>query len=332
VSDAAPVGSPLHAALIGAEDFPRTVAFYRDGVGLDALEVGEWAGAHFEHHFGVPAGTRAVYAVLADGGSAVGRIVVLGFQPTAGRRLRTIANGCGYGLLNLNFYARDLCAAARRLVALGCQPWSEPVRHEVDAATGAPTILMLDGPDGVIVNLVELTDDDPRTRVGQMRAHVAGRGYTRTGLTPVVTTQHCVRDVDAAATFYEQACGMRHHLDTVLDSPEQNRFHRYSAGTRSRVAMMVGADLFGKVALIAPDNRAYADLAGASAAPAVGYLAQSFIVPQLDAALAAARRAGAVEYSPPITLPHVPGLGGVHGCIVRSPGSGALVQLLERAS
>jgi catechol 2,3-dioxygenase-like lactoylglutathione lyase family enzyme len=325
-------GRSLHAALIGAEDLSRTVAFYRDGIGLDLLDAGSWAGEDVERHLRLPAGTRARYAVLGDGADAVGRIVVLGFEPIAGTRSRTIPDGCGYGLINLNFYVRDIHAAVETLTAFGCTAWSEPVRHDVDAATGAPTIVMLDGPDGVIVNLVELTSEDPATRIGQMRAFVAARGYTRTGFTPVVTTQHCVRDVDAAAGFYEGVLGMRHHFDTMLEAPEQNRFHRYSPGTRSRVAMMIGESMFGKVALIAPENRTYVDVAAQTFPPAVGYLAQCFLVPDLDAARAAASRAGAAEFTAPVALARVPGGGAARGCIVRSPGSGALLQLLERTS
>lgn len=318
--------------MIGAEDLSRTLAFYRDGIGLDLLDAGEWEGPDFEQHLNVPAGTRARYAVLGDRADPVGRIIALGFEPTTGRRARRIPDGCGYGLINLNFYTRDIHAAVEALTAFGCTAWSEPIRHDVDAATGAPTIVMLDGPDGVIVNLVELTSDDPATKIGQMRAYVAARGYTGTGFTPVVTTQHCVRDVDAAASFYERVLGMRHHFDAVLEAPEQNRFHRYSAGTRSRVAMMIGADMFGKVALIAPENRTYVDLATHAVPPAAGYLAQCFVVPDLDAACSEAARAAAVEFSGPRALGSVPGLGAARGCIVRSPGSGALIQLLERAA
>lgn len=325
-------GCALFAAVVGAEDLSRTVAFYRDGVGLQLLDAGAWEGEDFEQHLGVPAGTRARFAVLGDGREACGRIVALAFEPDAGTPVRTIPDGCGYGLINLNFYVQDIHAAVDRLTAHGCTAWSEPVRHDVDAATGAPTIVMLDGPDGVIVNLVELTSEDPATKIGQMRAYVAARGYTAAGFTPVVTTQHCVRDLEAAARFYECALGMRHHFDTVLDAPEQNRFHRYSAGTRSRVAMMIGGDMFGKVALIAPENRTYVDLAAHAAPPAVGYLAQSFVVRDLEAARGAAARAGAVEFTAPVALARVPGGGAMRACIVRSPGSGALIQLMEHAA
>jgi catechol 2,3-dioxygenase-like lactoylglutathione lyase family enzyme len=330
--NAAAEGSSLHAALIGAEDLSRTVAFYRDGIGLDVVDEGSWAGEEVERHLRLPGGTRARYAVLGDGADPVGRIVVLAFEPSAGARARTIPDGCGYGLINLNFYVRDIHAAVETLASFGCTAWSEPVRHDVDAATGAPTIVMLDGPDGVIVNLVELTSEDPATKIGQMRSFVAARGYTRTGFTPVVTTQHCVRDVDSAARFYEAVLGMRHHFDTRLDAPEQNRFHRYAPGTRSRVAMMIGGDMFGKVALIAPENRTYVDLAAHTVPPAVGYLAQCFQVRDLDAARAAASRVGATEFTAPVALPRLPGGGAARGAIVRSPGSGALIQLLERTS
>jgi hypothetical protein len=121
-------------------------------------------------------------------------------------------------------------------------------------------------------------------------------------------------------------------LDDGAGQHQRVRFHRYSPGTRSRVARMIGGDMFGKVALIAPENRTYVDLAAHTFPPAVGYLAQCFLVPDLDAARAAASRVGAAEFSAPVALARVPGGGAARGSIVRSPGSGALIQLLERAS
>lgn len=323
--------SPLHAVLLGTADLDAAAGVYRDGCGLEPLDEGVWAGANFERHFRLPAGASARYLVLADRGSAVGRVILLQFAPDAGRQARPAGDGCAYGLINLNFYAADIHRSTRELAARGCRPWSVPTEHPIDAATGTPTEVMLDGPDGVILNLVELTSTDPATRIGQMRRFVnEQQGYTRTGLTPVTTTQHCVADIAHAAHFYERACGMRLHLATQIGSPVQNEFHRYPADTRSEVRFLVGSHLFGKVALIQPLNHRFANMAAQLEFPACGYLAQCFLVGDLDAALDGALAAGGIVHSPATEL-RVPGLSPGRAALVRAPGSGAFIQLIAGA-
>lgn len=323
-------GAPLYAAVIGTADLKASQRLYVEGVGLEVMDEGVWQGTAFEQHFALPAGAGAAYAVLADRARAVGRIILLQFRPAVGRIIRNIPDGRGYGLMNLNFYADDIEAATRRLESLGCVAWDRPVEHRVDDATGAPTEVMLDGPDGVILNLVELGAADPATRVGRMRRFVKeDNGYTPSGLTPVVTTQHCVRDLAAASRFYEAACGMSGYFDAVLESPVQNAFHRFETDTRSDVRFMIGNHLFGKVALIQPRNHVFSELAIGAVPPAIGYLAQAFVVPDAGRAASAALDCGAEMLSPVIAL-DVPGLGAVRACIVRSPGSGALVELIGK--
>lgn len=322
-------GAPLHAAVIGVSDLQVSCRVYAEGIGFEAMAEGLWQGEAFERHFALAAGSRAAYVVLADRGGAVGRILLLQFQPAATRVIRGIPDGRGYGLMNLNFYAENIHDATRRLEALGCTPWTKPVEHRVDAATGSPVEVMLDGPDGVILNLVELGTADPTTRIGRMRSFVQEEsGYTSKGLTPVVTTQHSVQDLDSASRFYEAACGMSVFFDTTLDAPSQNLFHRFEPDTCSDVRFMIGDHPFGKIALIQPLNHRFTDLAIRAAPPAIGYLAQAFVVADAERAAAAAAGCGADQFSPVVEI-DVPGLGASRACIVRSPGSGALIELIE---
>jgi hypothetical protein len=64
-------------------------------------------------------------------------------------------------------------------------------------------------------------------------------------------------------------------------------------------------------------------------APNIGYLAQTFIVPDLAASLGAARELGAEVFSSPLEL-DMPALGRVATAILRNPGSGALHELVQR--
>lgn len=78
--------SPLHAVLLGTADLEAAAGVYRDGCGLEPLDEGVWAGADFERHFRLSAGASARYLVLADRGSAVGRVILLEFAPDPGSR------------------------------------------------------------------------------------------------------------------------------------------------------------------------------------------------------------------------------------------------------
>jgi hypothetical protein len=55
-----------------------------------------------------------------------------------------------------------------------------------------------------------------------------------------------------------------------------------------------------------------------------------FLVPDLEAALGAAARAGAPTWSPPVTL-DLPEIGARRAALVTTPGSGALIQLVATA-
>ena len=65
---------------------------------------------------------------------------------------------------------------------------------------------LFDGPDNVAINLVELTDDDPTSKVGQMKIYTQQHGRTPTGLTPVVTSAHTTRNIDLWLSFIERFC------------------------------------------------------------------------------------------------------------------------------
>ena len=188
---------------------------------------------------------------------------------------------------------------------------------------GAPIEVIFDGPDTVSVNFVELASTDPTTRVGQMRAYVDQHGRTPTGFTPVVTTSHCVSDMDKAVEFYEKVLKSGVLIDEVLDLPEQNHFLRLAEGSKTAVKFIQGNDMFGKVALSMPLNYECDDLVPRAHAPNIGYIAQMFQVADLDYAQQASDGIGAEGYSPRANY-DVPGLGIVEAFAVRNPGSRAI--------
>ncbi len=327
-----PRGSPLHAAVIGARDLDASTAFYRDLVGLDVVDEGRLQGPAFERFFHLPAGSQARYAALANRGDRVGRIVLIAFEAKDRKPIRTDEGQRGYGLINVNFYTPDIAAAVRRFEAAGYEMWSQAVLYDVSAHAGAPTEVKFDGPDTVVINLIELTTRDLSTSIGRMRRYVEeDYGYNAQGFTPVVTTQHTTPDRDAEIGFYREALGMGIRHMATLDEPGHNVFSRLPEGAVTLCAFIQGAHMFGKIGLDQPVNYPCPPQVEAAVAPNIGYIAQAFLVERLDVAMAGAARAGAKPYSPASDI-EFPGLGDVWAAMVRSPGSGALIALVEASA
>jgi catechol 2,3-dioxygenase-like lactoylglutathione lyase family enzyme len=323
----APRGSPLSFAVVGCESLGRSLAFYRDVMGLDPSPPLPWEGSAFEALWAVVPGLRARASLLAAGGSSVGRILLVEFEAVGRVRGRVLRepNSRVIGLANLNFYVRDIDAAVARLGEAGCGAWTAPTRHDFAAAVGNPIEVLLDGPDGVPFNLVQLASADPATRVGQMRAYVEREGYTRTGFTPVVTSSHVCRSLARGRAFCERVLGMGALIDETLGSPRVNAFLRLPPDARTHVTFMQGGHMFGKVALGEPLNYldACVDLRPRAAAPAIGLLAHAFEVADLSRAAAGCDALG-VEWVMRLQRVELPGLGMRECLAVRNPGSGAL--------
>jgi catechol 2,3-dioxygenase-like lactoylglutathione lyase family enzyme len=333
----APHGSPLAFAVISCERLEVSLDFYCDRIGLDAGRVFDWRGAAFERLWSLPPGARARACMLGVGAGAVGRVLLVEFDPASlpasrGREpIQRDSHSRVIGLANLNFYARDLCAAVRQFASQGHAVWSDPTQHSLDERVGNPIEVIFDGPDHVAINLVELTSRDPATRIGQMRAYVEQHGYTPHGFTPVVTTSHVVRSLDAARGFYERVLAMGVLIDDELRAPHVNAFLRLPADGVTHIQFMQGAHMFGKIALSGPRNylEQCEDLRQRAQAPNIGYLAQAFEVDDLDAAARECAALG-VEVAGDRGVLEIPGLGERDQLLVRNPGSGALQWLLAR--
>lgn len=333
----APGGSPLAFAVISSASLEASIAFYRDRIGLEAGPVCAWRGPAFERLWSLPAGASARACMLAVGADMVGRLLLLEFDAASlpggcpREPIQRQANSRVIGLANLNFYARDLRSAMQAFAAQGHAAWSAPTRHSLAEEVGNPIEVIFDGPDHVAINLVELTGRDPTTRIGQMRAYVEQHGYTPQGFTPVVTTSHVVRSLDAARQFYERVLGMGVLIDDELGAPHVNAFLRLPADGVTRIQFMQGGHMFGKIAVSEPRNYldACEDLRPRARAPNIGYLAQAFEVDDLGAAATQCAALG-VESAGTRGVIEIPGVGLRDQLLVRNPGSGALQWLIAR--
>lgn len=324
----APEGSPLSVAVIGVEDMDKSLAFYRDTIGLTASSTLVWEGPDFEKFWHLLPGSKAEAVFCELPGVPVGRVLLLKFDAAKRRRIRPDDVARAFGLVNLNFYSDDIRADTKKLQALGYKFWSEPTHYNLSASAGAPTEVVFDGPDSVAINLVELTGTDPNTRVGQMRAYVRDHGRTPTGFTPVVTTSHCARNVTKAAEFYTKVLKSGILIDAVMSSPEQNLFLRLPEKSKTAVKFIQGNHMFGKIALSQPINYPCTDLVPSAVAPNIGYLAQVFMVKDLNEVETACKTFPCEVYTPRMELT-IPGVGRCHVLTVRNPGSGALQQLVQ---
>jgi catechol 2,3-dioxygenase-like lactoylglutathione lyase family enzyme len=162
-----------------------------------------------------------------------------------------------------------------------------------------------------------------------MRAYLQEHGTTKAGFTPVVTSSHCVRSRDQGVAFYRDVLGMHVIIDEEMNSAASNHFLNIPAESRTHVTFVEGNHKFGKVAMSWPVNYAPIDLIRRAVAPNIGYLAQTFLVPDLGAALASAGAQGAEVYTGRHEIA-VPGVGRRPVAIVRNPASGALTEFMEK--
>lgn len=325
-------GSPLAVAVLGVSTIETALAFYRDVIGLDATEVKIWSGPAFEAHFALPAGSTAKAVMFgftaAQGkGPKVGRVLALEFDAPNRLTIPSAGDRTYRGLWNLNFYVDDIRATTKSLQAKGFRFWSEPVGYEVSAKAGSPVEVLFDGPDGLAINLVELTGDETTT-VGKLKKEVDALGKTKMGFTQVATTSHSIIHRDKALAFYTRVLGMEVRIDDILGKPETNHFLGRPPDAKTRATFMAGYHQFGKVALSHPENYSAPNKVPLAVPPNIGYLAQSFCVPSILRARDACYAVGAEVFSPMMDI-EIPGLGLTAAMIVRNPGSGALMHLFE---
>lgn len=320
-------GCPLSIAVLGVSSLDEARTFYGDVVGLEVSDPVILAGPGFETHWNLPADSTAEAVMFAASDSQVGRVMAIEFHAEDRLKIPESGDRTYLGLWNLNFYVDDIRATTKDLQAQGFTFWSEPVGYEVSAAAGQPVEVLFDGPDGLAINLVELTGNES-TAVGKLRLEVEAEGKTRTGYTPVSTTSHSIVDHDKALAFYQTVLGLEVIIDDVLDKPETNHFLGRPEGAQTRATFVSAEHPFGKIALSHPLNYAAPRKGDIQKPPHIGYLAQSFLVPDLQKALALCDDINATLFSETADI-ILPGVGPRFAAVVRNPGSGALMELVE---
>lgn len=320
--------APLSVAVIGAKDLDASLDFYSGTLGLEVEESRTWEGRDFERYWHLPAGSKARVAFLGHGADPVGRIQLMEFDAPGRKLVRPPEIRRATGLFNLNIYASDMAANYDRLKSQGFNFWSQPARNNFGPAVGETLEAAFDGPDGVVINLIQLLSDDPKTVIGHIVEFIKTYGRTPTGFTSVVTSAHGVLDMEKALAFYKGPLHMTVFIESVLKGPETNRALCLPEHSETRSVLLQGYHEYGKLALATPMNYEVPNLVPDAVPPNIGYLAQSFEVPDLAETARACAAVGAEVYTDPVEI-DLPGRGRRLSMLVRNPGSGALQELFQ---
>ena len=318
----------VSVVVIGAEDLDTSLKFYADTLGLEVVETLTWQGPEFEQYWQVPAGSTARCAFLGQGADPVGRIQLMEFDAPNRKLIRTPDIRRATGLFNLNIYTRDIEQDYEQLSAQGFQFWSKPAYANFGPGVGETMEVCFNGPDGLVINLVELLTKDPQTMIGHLYEFVTEYGRTPTGFTPVATTAHGVRDMEKALAFYYGPLNMKLFVESVLEGAETNRALNLPEESRTRSVLVQGDHEYGKIALASPINYKEDNIVPNAVPPNIGYLAQSFQIDDLARAVSECAAVGAEPFSEPAEI-DLPGRGRCKTMLVRNPGSGALQELFQ---
>ncbi len=324
-----PNSTPVSVVVIGVEKLESSLQFYADTLGLEVIEKLPLSGSEFEKHWGLPAGSSAKCAFLGHGADPVGRIQLLEFDAPDRQRVRPNERRCATGLFNLNVYTSDIFADVEMLRAGGFGFWSDPVHNDFGPAIGATHEVVFDGPDGIVINMIQLLTQDPNTYVGKLLVFLETYGRTSTGFTAVATTSHGVLDMEKALEFYYGPLQMTCFMETVLKGAAANKARGLPAEAETRSVFIQGGHEYGKIALSSPLNYEIPNLVADATPPNIGYLAQSFQVIDLQQTANACADLSVEVVSTPQEI-NLPGRGRCQAMVVRNPGSGALQEIFQQ--
>jgi catechol 2,3-dioxygenase-like lactoylglutathione lyase family enzyme len=320
--------APVSVVVIGVRSLEESLRFYAGTLGLNVAENRTWEGPDFERYWNLPPGSRARCAFLEHGADPVGRIQLMEFNAENRKQVRPPEIRRAVGLFNINIYASDIRRDYERLKAQGFNFWSSPAHNNFGPAVGETLEASFDGPDGVVINLIQLISEDPKTVIGHIVEFIKGYGRTPTGFTSVVTTAHTVSDMEKALAFYYGPLHMGLFIESVLQGAETNRALSLPEDARTRSVIVQGEHEYGKIALAAALNYEVPSLVADAVPPNIGYLAQSFQVADLEKTARECAAIGVEVWSGPTEI-DLPGRGLCKAMVVRNPGSGALQELFQ---
>jgi len=149
--------SEVHHVALTVSDMDLSLGFYCELLGFRKTLDMQLSGASFEKLFRLEPGVTARSVILQQGKSRVGELELLVFQGPGLHKPSGPRRPGDPGLLMLSFEVRQesLQTVAQRLQARGVPFFCDPVELDLPGY-GRIKSLMVEDPDGVLVELVEL--------------------------------------------------------------------------------------------------------------------------------------------------------------------------------
>jgi len=304
----------LAGASLACEDLERSLAFFRDELGMVVLAEAQATAESVQRSWGIPVPAPGRVVTLAGGSSEVGLLRLLDVSAVAAPPIREQPSIIDPGPLALDFAVDDLDLAYATLSARGYEFYSPPqAAHHL-------RICFVLAPDRVMIALIEFPD---------------GHGLRGRPFTGLINVAQVVETMDADLPWYGDCFDMHTTLNFIQESSEDTE--RLSDATHTppgsvlhlvNLAERTGIDGFqgsGTVELVQPVGRVGRSVCADAMPPRRGYFMTSLRVGDLEASHArcAARGSrmltGIVAADELTRAPHF---------VVRSP-TGALLEVLQ---
>jgi len=149
--------SPLHHVTLSVRDLERSIAFYRDVLGMRLTMRAEVADREHEIYLRLPAGTRGQAAILQADERTIGEVELIQWglpippEPTPPKR----PGDPGVFLLAFEVTESTLEQACDQLRLRGVEFWSDVQQMAIDGY-GQIRAVVFEDPDGVMIELLQL--------------------------------------------------------------------------------------------------------------------------------------------------------------------------------
>lgn len=139
----------IHHTGLTVSSLERSLAFYRDAVGLEVVMQQEKVGGYLAEITGYPdAHVRMAHLATPSGQ----RLELFEYVVPQGRTARREPKDIG--ITHVCLVVADVHDSYQRLVAAGAEPFSEPVSVDTGANAGALGLYVRD-PDGIVLELFQ---------------------------------------------------------------------------------------------------------------------------------------------------------------------------------
>jgi catechol 2,3-dioxygenase-like lactoylglutathione lyase family enzyme len=227
--------SPLRRATVFVGDIDRSLAFYRDLLGMEVFYDQVIDAPETSRFLGVEGATTRVVSLQA-GGTPFGMVGLVSFLEPGIRPRQALRERIEGPDLLLLFASEeiDVRALHERAVAAGHEILCEPLEYEVPerGLIGGFTIT---DPDGVVAAVMRLGSLDPPGPAA---------------VSPIRRASIIVDDMEASLRFYRDALGLEVFYDQEISSPEEGLLLGLPGARVRVVSLQAGDSVIGMVGLV----------------------------------------------------------------------------------